>query len=343
MTASLPTPASTRSSQHGPAVKDQRQQVSDILSGKDDRLLVIAGPCSAHDDRSIIDYTAELARMGAEHSSELYVVARVYTEKPRTRLGWPGMLLDPHLDSTYRVRHGIEMARGMLETVADIGVPIACEFVEPLLADFLSDLVCWGAIGARTVESPPHRRLASGLPMPVGFKNRADGAVRPAVDAVVAAAAAQPMISLSDDGTPRSWISEGNPRAHVVLRGGDHGPNHSCDDVGNALELLAEVQPSPRLIVDCSHGNSGKDHRRQPLVAADVAGQVSAGQTGIAGVMLESFIHEGSQPHSADPRPGLSITDSCLGLAQTGDVMAELAEAVHKRRQTVSVDMGEAS
>lgn len=343
MTLPLPAPKLIRSDRHQAVVDDQRRHVEDVLRGRDDRLLVIAGPCSAHDGDSTIDYVAELSRIAAEYTSDLYVVARVYAEKPRTRLGWPGMLLDPHLDASYRIGHGIETVRGMLETVADLGMPIACEFVEPLLSEYLADLVCWGAIGARTVESPPHRRLASALPMPIGFKNRADGAIGPAVDAITAAATAQPVFSMADDGTPQWSVSGGNPRTHLVLRGGDSGPNHARDDIEEALEALSAVQPDPRLVVDCSHGNSGKDHLRQPLVADDLADQIAAGQTGIAGVMIESFVHEGNQPHSRFPRPGLSITDSCLGLAQTSQVLDELAVAVRRRRRITTTEFAETS
>lgn len=343
MTSPLPAPGRVRSDRFHTTVQRQRQHVREILSGQDDRLLVIAGPCSAHDVESIIDYTTELSRIAAVHTSDLYVVARVYAEKPRTRLGWPGMLLDPHLDAGYRVDQGIRTTRDMLEAAADLGMPLACEFVEPLLAVYLSDLVCWGAIGARTVESPVHRRLASALPMPVGFKNRTDGAIGPAVDAIIAAASPQPVLALDDDGTPHWSVSPGNPDGHVVLRGGANGPNHSHDHITAALDAAVTAQCTPRLIVDCSHGNSGKNHRRQPVVAGDLATQLAAGQTGIAGVMLESFTHEGSQPHSHRPRPGLSITDACLGLNQTAEVLDGLATAVRHRRAVVAAGFLEVS
>lgn len=343
MMRTLPNPALVRSGRHRDTVRLQRAVVEGILSGADDRLLVIAGPCSAHDSRSMLDYVSGLTEIAARHDDDLYVVARVYVEKPRTRLGWPGLLLDPFLDGGNRVDEGIATARALLEAVADRGMPIAGEFVEPLLADYLADLICWGAIGARTVESPPHRRLASALPMPIGFKNRGDGAVAPAVDAIAAAAVPQPVFSIGDDGAPQWGISAGNRTTHLVLRGGESGPNHHESDVEKALDLLRPGHTHPTLVVDCSHGNSGKDHRNQPLVARDLADQISAGQTGIAGVMVESFIHEGCQPHSPAPRPGVSITDACLSLEQTEPVLTELAAAVRHRRRVVETSLVEAT
>jgi len=343
MMRTLPNPALVRSRRHRATIHQQRLTVERVLAGDDDRLLVIAGPCSAHDSDSILDYVTRLGDIAARYESDLYVVARVYAEKPRTRLGWPGMLLDPFLDGSNRVDEGISAARALLEAVADRGMPIAGEFVEPLLADYLADLICWGAIGARTVESPPHRRMASALPMPIGFKNRGDGAVLPAVDAIVAAATPQPVFTIGDDGSPQWAVSAGNRFTHLVLRGGESGPNHHSAAIDAALDLLPADQSHRRLVVDCSHGNSGKDHRNQPRVAHDLAEQVSAGQTGIAGVMLESFIHEGCQPHSPTPRRGVSITDACLSLEQTEPILADLAGAVRHRRRVIEAALVDAS
>ncbi|GAA4898608.1 3-deoxy-D-arabinoheptulosonate-7-phosphate synthase [Stackebrandtia albiflava] len=337
--APLPPPPAT-APERSARVAGQRRVVVDVLTGADDRLLVVAGPCSVHDHQSTMEYVAGLAALARRHADDLYVVARVYPEKPRTRLGWPGMLLDPHMDGSHHVTDGIAAARELMCAVVDAGVPVATEFVEPLLTGYVADLVAWAAIGARTVESPSHRRLASGLGLPVGFKNRTDGAVQPAIDAIDAAATPQPVFGLAASGRPQWWVSEGNPHCHLILRGGDRSTNHDPDSVADALRALADRRPTPRLVVDCSHGNSRKDHRRQPEAAESVAAQVADGQAGIAGVMLESFLHEGNQPHSSTPRPGLSVTDACLSLEQTAPVLAGLAAAVRHRRHSAAGLLG---
>ncbi|HEY1175697.1 MAG TPA: 3-deoxy-7-phosphoheptulonate synthase, partial [Phytomonospora sp.] len=310
----------------------------------DDRLLVVAGPCSAHDPLATVDYARALAGLAAEFDGELCVVLRAYLEKPRTRLGWPGLLLDPGLDDwcagpAERVtrpiadaRAGLPVGRRLLVELAELGLPLAYEFVEPLLAPYVADLVSWAAIGARTVESPAHRRLASALPMPVGCKNRADGDVRAAVDAVVVAGAGHSVLGVDAKGRAAVRRTGGNPYAHVVLRGGSSGTNFDATSVAGALRLLESAGLPARVVVDASHGNSGKDHTRQPGVAAALAAQVAGGQRGIVGVMLESFVHPGCQPLGGELAYGVSVTDSCLGLDDTAAVLAGLAEAVSVRR-----------
>ncbi|ADD44163.1 3-deoxy-7-phosphoheptulonate synthase [Stackebrandtia nassauensis] len=313
-------------------VELSRGTIRAILDGADQRLLILVGPCSVHDPRELRRYATGLAEVAAAHAEDVYLVVRAYTEKPRTRHGWPGLLLDPGLDGGYAVPAGLAETRRVLTEINTLGLPVACEFVEPQLAPYLSDLVSWAGIGARTVESPPHRRLASHLPMPVGFKNRVDGAITPAVDAIAVASRPQPVITVDDHGRCAWTVSDGNPDTHLVLRGGETGTNYAAHQVNHALGLLADVQSHPKLIVDCSHGNSGKDHNRQPVVAEAIAAQIAAGQTGIAGVMLESYLSPGAQSLDGTLRPGVSVTDACLGFADTAEVIENLALAAKQRR-----------
>jgi 3-deoxy-7-phosphoheptulonate synthase len=343
----LPSPAQLRSAATSAGdtatiVARQRREVADIIDGADDRLLVIVGPCSVHDPDGMREYAARLAAVAGDFADDLHLVVRVYTEKPRTRHGWPGLLLDPDLDGGCQVGQGIARTRALLSDMVELGLAVAAEFVEPMLAGYLSDLVSWGAIGARTVESPTHRRLASALDMPVGIKNRTDGALSPAVDAIAVASRPQPVLGVTDDGSPHWYLSDGNPHAHMVLRGGAGG-NYEAHQVGHALSLLREVHPSPKLIVDCSHGNSGKDHRRQPHVARTIAAQVAAGQHAIAGIMLESYLHEGAQSLTPPLRHGVSVTDSCLSFTHTLAVLEEVASAVRRRRHSRRTDLVDAS
>lgn len=333
---SIPTPAEIEPGNIDPIialdVQQHRRAIADIVQGRDDRLLAIVGPCSVHDAQALHEYVARLRQVAIEHEHELLVVVRVYLEKPRTRHGWPGFLLDPQRDGSASVLEGLPQARQMLATVASCNMPIACEFVDPLLAPYISDYVSWAAIGARTVESPIHRRLASDLDMPVGMKNRTDGAIGPAVDAVAVAGRSQPMVNMHGDGRLYSYQSSGNSAAHLVLRGGDHGPNYESSTVEEALSDVQEIVPKPRLVVDCSHGNSAKDHRRQRLVVDDICAQLDDGQTGIAGIMLESFLHEGRQSNEEPLSYGVSVTDSCIDMGDTAELMSQLAKSVTNRR-----------
>lgn len=315
-------------------VSGARHAVRQVLDGRDPRLLVIAGPCSVHDPDAALEYASELRELAARHAGQLLVVMRVYVEKPRSVLGWPGLISDPALDGTGDVARGVHAARRLLLDLADAGMPAGVEFVTTHAAAYLSDTVTWAAIGARTVASMEHRQLAAGLPMPVGFKNALDGDVTLAADACTAAAAPHSCLGTGDDGVPAAVTADGNPDTCVVLRGGARGPNYSPVHVARALEIIMKAGLPPRVMVDASHGNSGKNHRRQLDVAAGVAAQVACGQYGIAGVMIESFLAEGRQ----EPGPletlahGKSITDACMDLAATSRALDVLASAAADRR-----------
>src|SRR3954454_20599846 len=265
-----------------------RDEVAAILDGADDRLLVIVGPCSVHDTEAALDYAGRLAAGASKLGDDLVVAMRVYFEKPRTTIGWKGMINDPHLDDSGDVNGGLRLARGLLLEVLSLGLPVGCEFLDPIMPQYISDAVSWGAIGARTTESQIHRQLASGLSMPVGFKNRTDGNVEVAVDAVRAASAQHVFSGVDVTGTPAVLHTHGNMDCHVILRGGKGAPNHTAEPVAAALGTLREAGLPERLVIDASHDNSGKDHTRQPGTAADIARQVSDGNAAIVGVMLES-------------------------------------------------------
>lgn len=314
------------------SVARHRAAVRDIMTGRSDRLLVVVGPCSAHEPTAMIQYAQRLRKLADEFRDDLYLVLRAYGEKPRTRHGWPGMVMDPRLDGSNQVNDGIIAFRAMLSRVVELDVPVACEFVEPMLAPYFADLASWGAIGARTVDSPPHRRLASILDMAIGMKNRADGSLGSAVDAIEVASRPQPIVGVNSHGEPHWELSNGNPLAHLVLRGSDSGGNYEAHQINHALSLLDPRSANARVMVDCSHGNSGKDHRRQPIVAANVAAQIAAGQFGIAGVMIESFLREGRQNLSPPLEHGVSVTDACLDIDHTEAVLNDLAVASSKRR-----------
>jgi 3-deoxy-7-phosphoheptulonate synthase len=305
-----------------------------VLDGEDDRLLVVVGPCSVHDPKATLEYARRLAEQSERLRGELLVAMRVYFEKPRTTIGWKGLINDPHLDGSGDVNAGLRTARHLLLEVLGLGLPIGCEFLDPITPQYISDAVCWGAIGARTVESQIHRQLGSGLSMPVGFKNRTDGNVQVAVDAVRAAAVSHAFAGIQGDGRPAILHTRGNRDCHVILRGGRGEPNHDAPAVERTLELLRAAGLRARVMIDLSHDNSGKDPERQPAVAAGVAEQVGAGQRSIVGVMLESFLVGGRQePGALDSLTyGQSITDGCLGWEATVDVLDVLAGAVRARR-----------
>jgi 3-deoxy-7-phosphoheptulonate synthase len=311
-----------------------RDEIHAILDGIDDRLLVVVGPCSVHDVDATLDYAQRLSTEAARHEADLCIAMRVYFEKPRTTTGWKGLINDPHLNGSGDVNTGLRMARGLLLKVLELGLPVGCEFLDPITPQYISDAVSWGAIGARTTESQIHRQLGSGLSMPVGFKNRTDGNVQVAVDAVRAAAVPHAFAGIDVDGTPAILYTRGNRDCHIILRGGADGPNHRAEPVGRALELLRSSGLPQRLVIDVSHGNSGKDARRQPAVAAEVGAQLAAGSTAITGVMLESFLVAGSQ-RLGDPAGltyGQSITDACIAWETTVDVLEGLAGSVRARR-----------
>ncbi|MFC7329989.1 3-deoxy-7-phosphoheptulonate synthase [Marinactinospora rubrisoli] len=317
-------------------VEDARNEVKRVLDGDDDRLLVIVGPCSVHDPAAALEYAERLKALTPAVEDELRVVMRVYFEKPRTTLGWKGLINDPGLDESYDVHRGLRTARKLLLDIGSLGVPAGTEFLDPITPQYIADAVAWGAIGARTTESQVHRQLGSGLSMPVGFKNGTDGDVQVAVDACGASAAAHTFFGVDPAGAGAVVTTSGNPDCHVILRGGRSGPNFDADSVQSALDVIEAAGLPRRLMIDASHANSGKDHRRQPAVAEAIAAQVSAGEHGIIGVMLESFLLEGAQ-RLGDPARlayGQSITDACMGWETTESVLAGLAEAVRQRRKT---------
>jgi 3-deoxy-7-phosphoheptulonate synthase len=311
-----------------------RAAVADVLNRVDDRLLVVVGPCSVHDPEAALDYAHRLSATARELKDDLLVVMRVYFEKPRTTTGWKGLINDPHLDDTGDVNEGLRLARKLLLQVLELDLPVGCEFLDPITPQYIADAVSWGAIGARTTESQIHRQLASGLSMPVGFKNRTDGNVAVAVDAVRAAAVPHTFAGIDIAGTPAVLNTRGNPDCHVILRGGRGAPNYGADGVADALERLRAVGLPERVVIDASHDNSGKDHNRQPIVVEEIAAQLAAGQHALVGVMLESFIVAGRQDlkDGVTPTYGQSITDACMSWETSVETLHSLAKAVRERR-----------
>jgi len=311
-----------------------REEIIRILKGDDDRLIAVVGPCSVHDPAAALDYARRLQEQAVAFAADLRIVMRVYFEKPRTTVGWKGLINDPYLDGSFKVNEGLRLARRLLLDLVGLELPSGCEFLDPITPQFISDLVSWGAIGARTTESQVHRELASGLSMPVGFKNGTEGGIQIAIDAVRAAAHPHRFIGVTEQGLAGIVATRGNPDCHIILRGGASGPNHDAASVRKALASLRESHLSPRLLIDASHGNSGKDYLRQPAVAKEIAAQVAEGERGIVGVMIESFIADGRQDLK-DPKKlvyGQSITDACIGWERTVPVLRELAAAVRARR-----------
>ncbi|MBF8191545.1 3-deoxy-7-phosphoheptulonate synthase [Nonomuraea sp. K274] len=320
-----------------------RRDIVQSLKGNDDRLVVVVGPCSIHDPAAALTYAERLSELAREVSGELLIVMRVYVEKPRTRLGWKGLVSDPGLDGTHDLAGGLRLARGLMAEIAGRGLPIACEFLDPVVPAYLSDLVSWAAIGARTVESQIHRQLTSGLDMPVGLKNGTAGDVEHAIDAIVAAAGGHVFPAVDDDGIAAIVATTGNPDGHIVLRGGAKGPNHGPADVARALDQLGSAGLRRSLFIDASHGNSGKDHERQPVVVGEIAGRLAQGERGIAGVMIESFLAAGRQDlvlgRTDDLTFGQSVTDACVGWGRTIQMIEDLAQAVTARRRLAEVPL----
>jgi 3-deoxy-7-phosphoheptulonate synthase len=315
-------------------VERSRIEVRAVLDGADDRLLMVAGPCSVHDPVPALDYAGRLAVLRDRYAGELLVVMRVYFEKPRTVTGWKGLINDPRMDGSHDVHLGLRLARRLLLDVAGLGLPVGCEWLDPITPQYLADAVTWGAIGARTTESQVHRQMASGMSMPVGFKNGTDGDFQVAVDACRAAGAAHTFFGVTHAGAAAVVTTAGNPDTHVILRGGRSGPNYQAECVSKALDLIGGAGLPRRVMVDASHGNSGKDHRRQVTVASDLADQVADGQRGLTGVMLESFLRDGRQEPGELARLvyGRSVTDACMDLDATAAVLDALAAAVRRRR-----------
>ncbi|WP_284337354.1 3-deoxy-7-phosphoheptulonate synthase [Comamonas sp. NoAH] len=323
-------PASTQAQA---LVESSRQAISRVLHGQDDRLIVVVGPCSIHDHAQAMEYARQLKVQADALSQDLLVVMRVYFEKPRTTVGWKGYINDPYRDGSFNVNEGLKLARQLLLDVLDLGLPAGTEFLDLLSPQFISDLVSWGAIGARTTESQSHRQLASGLSCPVGFKNGTDGGVKVACDAILAAQSSHAFMGMTKMGQSAIFETRGNQDCHVILRGGKQ-PNYAAADVQAASELLEKTGLRPQVMIDFSHANSSKQHRRQIDVAADVAAQIAGGDARITGVMIESHLNEGRQDivDGQTLQHGVSLTDACISMEQTIPVLQHLAAAVRARR-----------
>ncbi|MBK7530409.1 3-deoxy-7-phosphoheptulonate synthase [Piscinibacter sp.] len=314
-------------------VERSRRAIADVLHGRDDRLIVVVGPCSIHDHDQAIDYGRRLKAVADELAGDLLIVMRAYFEKPRTTVGWKGYINDPHLDGSFAINEGLEMARRLLLDLTTLGLPLGTEFLDLLSPQYISDLVAWGAIGARTTESQSHRQLASGLSCPVGFKNGTDGSIKVAADAMLAARAPHAFMGMTKMGVAAIFETRGNDDCHVILRGGK-SPNYDAAHVAAACDTLRSAGLREQVMIDVSHGNSSKQYRRQIEVAHDVANQIAAGERRITGVMIESHLDEGRQDLQPGValKPGVSITDACISFAQTVPVLQGLAQAVRARR-----------
>ena len=325
-------------------VQQARERIQAILHGRDSRLLVIVGPCSVHDVAAAHEYADFIAEAHQRHRAELEVVMRVYFEKPRTTVGWKGLINDPHLDGSYDINTGLRLARGLLLHLAELGLPAATELLDPVVPQYIADLISWTAIGARTTESQTHREMASGLSMPIGFKNGTDGSAITAINAMEAAARPHHFLGINGDGQAAIVSTTGNPDGHLVLRGGKGGTNYHLEAVDQAATQLAKAGLPHRVMVDCSHGNSNKDYRRQSEVASEVAQQLRAGSSQLMGVMLESHLVAGSQKIPSDLAQlqrasltyGQSITDACIDLATTAAALDTLAQAVAQTQLVLS-------
>lgn len=305
---------------HTRLVQESRATARAILNGEDDRMLVVAGPCSIHDPASALEYARRLAALSREVADKHFIVMRVYFEKPRTTVGWKGLINDPHLDDSCDVAHGIAMARKLLLDILDLGLPAGTEFLDPIIPQYTADLISWAAIGARTTESQTHREMASGLSMPVGFKNGTDGSIQTALDAMKSSRAPHSFLGMDQDGATSIVKTAGNPDSHIVLRGGRDGGNYHPPQVAAACTALAKSGLHPALMVDCSHANSGKDPKRQPEVWKSILAQRAEGRREIIGAMIESHLFEGSQSIGSrleDLQYGVSVTDGCLGWEDT--------------------------
>ncbi len=314
-------------------VHQARQDIHKILFGEDDRLLVIVGPCSIHDPKAAREYAQRLKKLKDELSDDLCIVMRVYFEKPRTTVGWKGLINDPHLDDSFNINHGLRLARSLLLDIAEMGVPTGTEFLDLISPQYIADLISWGAIGARTTESQGHRELASGLSCPVGFKNGTNGGLRIAIDAIQAASRPHVFMSLTKQGHSAIFSTTGNEDCHIILRGGAK-PNYDAKSVNEAAGELEKASQKLKLMIDCSHANSSKDPSKQPEVCRDIAAQVAAGDTRIFGIMLESHLVAGRQDNKPDQELiyGQSITDGCISWDDTDVLLKEMAEAVRQRR-----------
>ncbi len=311
-----------------------RTAAGNIIRGDDDRVLVIVGPCSIHDPEAALDYATRLAAVAERLQDDLLIIMRVYFEKPRTRTGWKGLINDPNLDNSFTINAGLRAARKLLVDLGDIGIPAGSEFLDTITPQFIADLVSWGAIGARTTESQVHRELASGLSMPVGFKNGTDGNIQIAIDAISAAQSPHHFLSVTKQGISAIVSTTGNDCCHLILRGASNGPNYSDAPIEAATKKLHDAQVTERVMVDFSHGNSNKDHMRQLLVAEDICRQLAQGSNRICGVMIESNLNAGKQAlkDAASLEYGVSVTDACISWEMTEPALESLAAAVRQRR-----------
>ena len=322
-----------RSAEHAEFIAENRRAIHNIIFGDDLTFLMVVGPCSIHDVDAGLDYARRLAELAEEVRDKILLVMRVYFEKPRTTVGWKGLIMDPHLDGTDDIPEGLRLARTFLRDVVDLGLPTATELLDPITPQYISDLICWSAIGARTTESQTHRQMASGLSMPLGFKNTTTGAILPAINAIKAATQPQTFLGVSGNGVASSVTTKGNPNCHIILRGSDRGPNYGADSVAEAEELLRANDLPLAIMIDASHGNSRKKHENQPEVVHQVVRQFTNGNHSIIGAMLESNLEAGNQSY---PQPksdlvyGQSITDSCIDWPTTELVIRQTYEDLHK-------------
>ncbi len=310
-------------------VENSRISIQKIISGEDERLLLLVGPCSIHDTKAGIEYAKKLKKFSENVKENIFIVMRVYFEKPRTTIGWKGLINDPDLNGTFNIPKGINMARQVLSEITDIGLPTATEFLDPFTPQYIGDLVSWGAIGARTAESQTHRQMASGLSMPIGFKNGTGGSVQLAIDGMIACEGQHAFLGIDHEGKTSVVVTNGNKANHIILRGGASGANYDEESVKNAQQLLVKNNLKPNIVVDCSHGNSNKDHNRQPIVFDNVINQITSGNKNIIGIMLESNLNPGSQSLNSDITSleyGVSITDKCVGWEKTEEIILQANE-----------------
>ena len=322
------------SEQAAKLVADSRKTAEKIIHGDDDRLLVVVGPCSIHDIGAALEYAGHLRDVPGSFTTALFIVMRVYFEQPRTTLGWKRLINDPHLDGTFDINTGLRLARGLLRELAGQGIPAGSEFLDVITPQFVADFISWGAIGARTTESQIHRELASGSSMPIGFKNGTDGNIQIAIDAIGAARNPHHFLSVTKQSTTAIVSTKGNDACHLIMRGSNSGPNYDSDSLDDAAKNLREAGLCDRIMIDCSHGNSFKNHLLQPKVVEDLCGQIASGTESICGIMLESHLKEGKQNHSAGIplTHGQSITDACMSWEMTEPLLKHLADAVRCRR-----------
>ncbi len=316
-------------------VSKSREGIKEILLRRDRRLMVVVGPCSIHDTSAALEYARRLSELSKRVNEQLLLVMRVYFEKPRTTVGWKGLINDPDMNGSHQISKGLGIARGLLARITELEVPVANEMLDPITPEYLADLISWGAIGARTTESQTHRELASGLSFPIGFKNGTDGNLQIAIDAMIAARAPHSFLGINREGRTSIIQTTGNPDGHIVLRGGSRKPNYNAEDIRHTEDILVKNGLFPTIMVDCSHGNSSKDFRKQPEVLENVVTQIVEGNNSISGVMIESYLNEGNQkisPDHSSMKYGVSITDACINWETTEKILIETHRRLHKRK-----------